>query len=177
MQTEAHNYLTSFPPDVAEATKIAWNRYQHILSERRQVAARARDAVQDAKKAGYATDTVRLAHRVNRMTPEKREQWAANVNAAAAQFGFAPLTFDESEPDNALADYLERMRELDLERKGVSIKLRHLQEAAEDNGVDFRTIKHLAASPAGRINGDDTPERREEWFHRFDKLATFLGWW
>lgn len=169
------NSASSFPSGLRDASVVAWNRYMHMLVERRQIAARVRDVVQDAKKHGYAPPALRTAHRLSRMTPEKREKWAKEIALAAAAFGFEGLQFaDDDKRDEKLSAFLKRMHAEDADRKNLTKRLKELQENAVAAGVDFVTLKQVAASPACRL---EPGAEREEWHAKQTRFSEILGWW
>ncbi len=161
-------------PDLATDTTIAFNRYVKILADRRQISARMRDVLQDAKSAGHATGTIRFAAKVDRLPDEKRKALMREISVAARMFGFK---VDEREPeiDPDIRGYVERARSIHLDRSAISRRKRELAEWAAQQGVDFQAIQDLCSSPMART--DDEDGKRTERWARLDRMGTFLGWW
>lgn len=159
----------------AENTKIVFNRYSKILADRKHIGARMRDVMQDGKASGFRAAEIRLGHRLSKLTPEKREEAVNEMRTALRQFGFDVVDEPELERDADLMALVSRGQEIQADRKQISKRVKELSEQAEMWGVDFQAIRDILSSPMGRLG--ENPEAREERFARFDRMATFLGWW
>lgn len=173
MADTTYNQRYSLPDDQAEATRVVWEKLKKLAAERAHIAARYRDVLYDAKADGYPPSLVRLGNRLDDMTPEKREKWIEDARRAAALFGFDGLEHSGSDDiqDKALWGYVQKGRFLRREKRELMQALRDLRETAAGREVDFAALQHML-----RFNRLD-PEDREEWMHRIDKMATFLGFW
>lgn len=160
------------PNDQAEATRLAFEKLKKLWADRKQLASRIRDVVQDAKAADYPTPTVRQAFKLAAMTPEQREKWQEQLSQSARLFGMTGLELsDTDDKDAKLWAFVQQYLHLRREKKELSGLFAELKEAAIDHKVDYQALEYVA-----RLDRLE-PDMREEWMERIDAMATFLRYW
>lgn len=168
-----HNAVT-LPGDKAEATRMLFQRLVKLAADKRALADHVRDKLKDAKNDHkIPPDQIRLAAKLQQMTPEKRERWAQRISAAALMFGYSPLgVADEADTKTPVWSVLEAVKPLASMRADARDEERQLIAAAKARGdIDVAAIRFLV-----RFAKVD-PDERADWFASVDTLATFLELW
>lgn len=173
----------TLPSNKAEATKVAWNYHVKLSQDRKHIASRMRDVIQDAKADGYAPQLTRAGCRLRGMKDDKREDFIRDMAAAVALYGFKLEITEDDARDEKLLGYLRRADFLRTEKRELSELFKALSEACEAQGVDYPAIKH--AYTLSKID-----ERRKEkeaenadlpvmdiLAARIDVIGAFIGLW
>lgn len=163
----------TLPTDKADATRVTFEKLKKLWADRKHLASRIRDVVQDAKSTGYATPAVRQAFKLAAMSPEQREKWQEQTRLAASLFGLSGLEFtgEDDSRDKKLWQFTQQFLHLRKEKKELAELFAELKEAALAVDVDYAALEYV-----GRLEKLE-PDDREAWMERIDNIATFLGYW
>lgn len=139
-------------PAEQDPTRWTFARARKLRNEAAQISADIRDVLKEAKGRGANVAALRLASRLARMTPEKRKSWEDTINAAAAHFGYSKLEVVDMPAGKNYrphAEFLERIVDLEHDKKKKSDAARETYSAAKDAGVDVDAVRlfvRMAAS-------------------------------
>lgn len=160
------------PEDSGEAARWIYARVKKLTGEKKWLSDAIREKMREAKDEGESPAALREAVRLERMTPEKREEWESKINTAAKLFGYAPLELvDMPNKDSNLGAKVRAVAHLEDERKQITALISETFAAGKDAGVDVKTLRlflrmaHMAHEECG------------EWFDGVDKMGKTLGRW
>jgi uncharacterized protein (UPF0335 family) len=167
------NSAIELPEDRAEAMRWIYERVLRLSNEKRAVGERVRDELKDAKASKHEVAAVRMAARLRRMTPEKRDKWERTINAAAAFLGYSPLSLDDMPKLEEMpgGEHVARVESLERERAETSGEIGELYAAAKAAGLDVVSLRLFV-----RMAGMDAIEK-SEWFDAVDMAGKALGIW
>lgn len=163
-----------------DAEKVVWTYLQKFLADRLYVAEKIRDVIKDARADGVKTEELRVAMRLDNMTPEKREDWARVTAAAAKIFGYKGLetSGDDEDGSKILRGYVEVTKRLRDDRKEASELIRALGDAAKAAGVDFEAMKEAARIKKKNEKAEEKEdETAPDWMARIDGIGSYLEMW
>lgn len=168
------NSVMGLPEDRDEAMRWVYSRVLRLTNEKRAVGDRVKDELKDAKAASLEVAAVRLAARLRRMTPEKREKWEKTINDAAAFLGYSPLSLDDMSNLEKMprgGGHVARVASLERERAEHSTEIAELYAVAKDAGLDVASLRLFV-----RMAGMDATEKAD-WFDAVDMAGKSLGIW
>jgi uncharacterized protein (UPF0335 family) len=170
------------PDEREEAIRWLYAQALRIMRDRKWMVESIREAVADAKEKGVDPKHVRLASRLERMTPEKRVEWETQINGAAKLLGYAPLSLEDNPiSDGPAREALNALSHLETERKAAAERLAELFAAAADFGdpekpetqIDVKVLRNfLRMAMAGKDR-----EEIGDWFDATDRMGKALGVW
>lgn len=153
---------------------LVWlvGRLSKLINERLLTAVTMRDARFAAKNDGYPPETISLALKLGRMSPERRDDWRLRIAKAIGSVGFEIGIVDEDpKPDTRLIEHLAKLRALAEDRSEITHEITQTFAAAKDAGFDVPSLKLILK--LAKLAAED----RSEWFARVDNMGAQLEYW
>lgn len=170
----------TLPANREEAIRWVYAQAIRIGKDRAWQAEKIKEAVTDAKAHGAEPRELRLAARLERMTPEMLKRWEDQINGAAKYLGYSPLELtDMPEMTGPKREALNVVVHLEAEKAKNSEKLADIFAAAAAVGdpekpgtqISVRAIRQFL-----KMSGMDEIEV-SDWFDEIDMIGKTLGRW
>lgn len=166
------NSAINLPGDKDEAARWIYSRVKKLSGEKRWLSDAIREKTKEAKEGGDSPAALREAVRLERMTPEKRQEWEQKINTTARLFGYSPLELvDMPNKDLPLGAKVRAVAHLEDERKQITTAINETFAAGKEAGVDVKTLR-LFLRMANMAH-----EEVAEWFDSVDMMGKTLGRW
>lgn len=173
MPTIGHNSKVELPDDMAEATRWVFERAKRIGREVAGINERIKDELKEAKGKGADAQSLRLASKLERMTPEKFDQWLKRLNAATAMIGAEPVDVVSSpDANHPFRGALDVIVQFERDKRDLQQSLSEIFGAAKARGIDVASLRTFLRMSATR----DAIEMGD-WFDAIDRMGQQLGIW
>lgn len=168
------NSRFTLPDDHAEALAYVVAQIERLQNARRTHSELITEVKKEAKN-DFKIDSrsLGLSVRLSKMTPERRQKWVDEMVAGARMFGVTVDWAEHEVDDPDRKKFVDRIRNLEADRRGISEQIREMRVIAKDNGFDLRAVRLLLE--LRKLN--DTGEEAEDFFHKLDSYGAKLALW
>lgn len=159
------------PENEVQAIKKIHERLTTLRNQKRLNSEAKRDIFTAAKAKGITVKRLRQAVRLNRMSPEQREAWAADMSEAAKLFGFTGLGVADDCGDHPMRGFIASIEMLDEERAELVEDEKAWKGAAKDRGIDLKAMGFFVSkSHMDRVE-------LGEYFTGLENMGAALSFW